>query len=61
MRRVSKEARDLIRILLEKDPEKRPTPIQALTHPWFTNEESPLRNSINLNKLLAENKHTTHP
>jgi hypothetical protein len=48
-------------LLLEKDPEKRPTPILALTHPWFMNEESPLKNSIALNKFFADNKSNAHP
>lgn len=33
--RVSNEAIDLIRQLLDRSPERRPTAAQALSHPWF--------------------------
>jgi calcium-dependent protein kinase len=36
-KRVSKEAKDLIRLLLNPDPKKRPTAAQAMDHVWFTN------------------------
>ena len=31
---VSEEAKDLVRTLLTRDPDKRPTAAQALAHPW---------------------------
>lgn len=34
---VSKEAKDLLSALLERDPEKRLSPLQALNHPWIVN------------------------
>lgn len=33
--RVSKEGKDLVRKLLRKDPETRPTAKTVLSHPWF--------------------------
>lgn len=57
LKRCSQEAKDIIKQLLNKEPEKRPIPIKALTHPWFTDDKSVLKNSINLNQLIAENSH----
>jgi serine/threonine protein kinase len=36
---VSEEAKDLIRALLQKHPEQRPTAKQALFHPWLEQQE----------------------
>lgn len=38
---ISAEAKDLVTHLLEKDPAKRYTAVQALAHPWFTKTEGP--------------------
>lgn len=38
---ISPEAKDLVTRLLEKDPTKRYTAVQALAHPWFTKTEGP--------------------
>lgn len=35
LRKVSAEAQDLAAKLLNKDPHLRPTPVEALSHPWF--------------------------
>ena len=35
--RVSKEAKDLIKHLLQKDPKIRYTPFQVIAHTWITN------------------------
>lgn len=61
MRRCSPQAIDLVRQLLCKDPLRRPTAISALNHPWFAEEKLPLQSSINLNRLLAENKNQGIP
>ncbi|TNV87236.1 hypothetical protein FGO68_gene17205 [Halteria grandinella] len=49
----SNEARDLMKKLLNKDMSKRPTAIQALSHPWFINEKLPLENSMQINKVIT--------
>jgi serine/threonine protein kinase len=36
LRNVSKEGKDLISKLLQKDPKKRLTSDEALKHPWFS-------------------------
>lgn len=33
---ISPQAKDLIRGLLELDPKKRLTAVEAIEHPWFT-------------------------
>ena len=38
--KISKEAQDLVKKLLEKDPEKRVTAAEALSHSWFNQNES---------------------
>ena len=53
---VSQEARDFVMLLLTKNPNKRPSAIQALGHPWFFEEKNPLKNSLNLNKFLTDAK-----
>jgi serine/threonine protein kinase len=54
LRKCSAEAKDLVKLLLIKDPSKRPTPMEALSHRWFSDELFPLKNSLNLNRQLAE-------
>lgn len=56
LKQCSHEARDLVSLLLSKDPAKRPSAIQALAHPWFYNEKLPLQNSVNLNQIIADRK-----
>lgn len=53
LRQFSAEAKDLLRQLLAKDPSKRPSAIQALSHPWFFNEKLPLQSSVQINKIMA--------
>ncbi|TNV86239.1 hypothetical protein FGO68_gene12623 [Halteria grandinella] len=55
-RGVSQNCKDLILLLLNKEPLMRPTAIEALSHPWFSIEKKPLQASILLNQLLAERK-----
>lgn len=49
----SNEARDILKKLLSKDVLKRPTAIQALSHPWFIKEKLPLENSMQINKVIT--------
>lgn len=43
-----------MRLLLSKEPQKRPMAIQALQHAWFTEDERiALMGSIALNKIIA--------
>jgi serine/threonine protein kinase len=57
----SPESRDLVRKLLARDPALRPDVTQALAHPWFTEELTALKNSLNLNKLMVEHSNATMP
>ena len=36
--RVSPQAKHLVKLLLEKDPQKRPNIVKVLRHSWFSNE-----------------------
>jgi serine/threonine protein kinase len=40
--------------MLEKDPEDRPTPKEALKHPWFKCDKNILKNLLNMNDLLRK-------
>lgn len=40
--------------MLHKDQEQRITPKEALKHPWFKNEKLPLKESVEMNKYLAD-------
>lgn len=42
--------------MLAEESEKRPSAIQALAHPWFSNETLPLQSSMQLNKILARSR-----
>ncbi|TNV85325.1 hypothetical protein FGO68_gene11795 [Halteria grandinella] len=50
------DARHFIRMLLHRDPGQRPAPMWALCHPWFQDEQVALKNSLNMNRLLATDK-----
>lgn len=57
--RLSKRSLDVkhfLRLLLNKEPSNRPSPKMALSHPWFQNEQVVLKNSLNMNRLLATEK-----
>jgi len=43
---VSSVGKDFVAKLLQKDPTKRPTAAEALTHPWFFTESSSLLESV---------------
>lgn len=53
MRGCSLDAKNLCRQLLNPDPTKRISATQALKHTWFAKEKNPLRNSMTLNKIIA--------
>ena len=46
--------KDLVNKMLSKDPKKRPSAAQALEHRLFKKEIEPVRNSLRLNKFLAQ-------
>lgn len=50
---LSKTAQNLLELVLSKYPEHRPTPAQALNHPWFSKEREPLRSLLHMNRLLT--------
>ncbi|TNV85935.1 hypothetical protein FGO68_gene1963 [Halteria grandinella] len=54
--RCSKMSCNFVKTLLIKDPARRPTAAQALTHPWFTDEQIPLQSSLQLNKIFASER-----
>lgn len=50
---LSSESKDLVKRLLHKDPEKRMTAAQALSHPWFNNsKELKIPLDVHLLKLM---------
>lgn len=53
VKRCSPLARSLLKSLLSKDPDLRPTAIEALNHPWFSEEKQPLTNSLNMNRYFT--------
>ena len=50
----SDEIRDLVRMLMTKDPTKRPSARQALHHRFFEKDRIALDNSLELNKVLTK-------
>lgn len=50
---VSPLARDLLKLLLIRDPEKRPSAHKALMHPWFTLFSPPILSSLCLPRPLS--------
>lgn len=40
--------------MLEKDPDDRPTPIEALKHPWFKCDKQILKNLLKMNDLVRK-------
>ncbi|TNV86993.1 hypothetical protein FGO68_gene9028 [Halteria grandinella] len=47
-------ARNLVKKLLARDPQFRPTAREALSHPWFEAEKLALEGSIRLNQILIK-------
>ncbi|CDP08633.1 unnamed protein product [Coffea canephora] len=56
---VSKEAKDFVKRLLNKDYRKRMTAAQALTHPWLRSENHPIPLDILIYKLVKSYLHAT--
>jgi calcium/calmodulin-dependent protein kinase I len=54
--RCSKYSCNFVKLLLQRDPFKRPTAAQALTLPWFNDDQIPLQSSLHLNKVMASGK-----
>jgi serine/threonine protein kinase len=40
--------------MLEKDPDDRPTPKEALKHPWFKCDKEVLKNLLTMNDLVRK-------
>lgn len=57
----SKNLIDFLKLILSKDPKTRPTARQALKHPWFKREQSPLKESLNINRILANSNSSANP
>ncbi|XP_048132665.1 CDPK-related kinase 3 isoform X1 [Rhodamnia argentea] len=56
---VSREAKDFVKRLLNKDYRKRMTAVQALTHPWLRDESRPIPLDILIFKLVKLYLHAT--
>ncbi|XP_056160591.1 CDPK-related kinase 3 isoform X2 [Syzygium oleosum] len=56
---VSREAKDFVKRLLNKDYRKRMTAVQALTHPWLRDESRPSPLDILIFKLVKLYLHAT--
>ncbi len=54
LRNYTPEAKSLVKLLLSRDPAKRPTASQALKHPWFSLEKPILKSSLLLNRVFAK-------
>ncbi len=49
LQHTSHHCKDLVTWMLEVDPEERPTPKEALKHPWFKCDKDILKNLLNMN------------
>ncbi|TNV74643.1 hypothetical protein FGO68_gene5677 [Halteria grandinella] len=59
MRKFSQHVRDLVHSLCSRDPEKRPTVEEALSHAWFKHEQIAVMNSLDINQVLTDTMHGT--
>lgn len=53
---TSPQCRDLIMLMLEADPDKRPTAKEALMHEWFKCDKDILKELLRANNILCTNK-----
>ena len=53
--KISKEAKDLILKLLEKNPNNRISAFDALQHPWIKNTNKNIKSNNNFNKISLKN------
>ena len=53
--KISKEAKDLILKLLDKNPNNRISAFDALQHPWIKNANKNLKSNNNFNKISLKN------
>ena len=49
----SPQCRDLMMWMIEADPMDRPTPKQALKHPWFTQDKQILKDLLKINNIIC--------
>ncbi|XVE77321.1 hypothetical protein DITRI_Ditri13aG0053100 [Diplodiscus trichospermus] len=56
---VSRQAKDFVKRLLNKDYRKRMTAVQALTHPWLRDDSRPIPLDILIYKLVKSYLHAT--
>jgi serine/threonine protein kinase len=54
LQHTSHHCKDLVTWMLERDPEERPTPKEALKHPWFKCDKEILKNLLSMNDLLRK-------
>ncbi|CAB1111775.1 unnamed protein product [Ectocarpus sp. CCAP 1310/34] len=57
LRHVSPEAKDLVRRLLARDPEDRPSALQLLSHPWLRAVVTTHRSSLRRPQSLVRRRH----
>ncbi|CAM9389070.1 unnamed protein product [Ectocarpus sp. 4 AP-2014] len=60
LRHVSPEAKDLVRRLLARDPEDRPSALQLLSHPWLRAVVTTHRSSLRRPQSLVRRRHQQH-
>jgi len=49
LQHTTHHCKDLVTWMLEVDPDDRPTPKEALKHPWFKGDKGILKNLLNMN------------
>ncbi len=54
LQHTSHHCKDLVLWMLEKDPEDRPTPKEALKHQWFKCDKEVLKNLLSINDLTRK-------
>ncbi len=54
LQHTSHPCKDLVTWMLEKDPEDRPTPKEALKHEWFKCDKEVLKNLLSINDITRK-------